>query len=314
MSHKSQISIKIPGKTFLMGEYLALDGGPSLVASTEPFFEVIFSVQDEVDKESLQGVRNPFHPASPAGLWVSQNIEKFKNTHIDWTDGYGGMGGFGASTAQFIAVWLFCQEEPQMPLSPGTIRRAWQDYEDCFLDDVKPSGADVINQMFGGLTLWSAKTSTLDQFPWPFFDLKVDLYKTKIKTKTHEHLNSLNSQDLPLRELRSSMEEALRGLETKNSDAFLIQSIEYSKILQSAGLQDKSSLELIDQILESGDVLHARGCGALGSDVIAVYMANSIDLNFEHLGLKKIASLPQNLNTETCKVTFDTKVTGLGTL
>ena len=56
--------IKIPSKTFIIGEYLALQGTASMIMTTEPCFEFL-PVQDGGEL---------FHPESPAGM-LSKKLE-----------------------------------------------------------------------------------------------------------------------------------------------------------------------------------------------------------------------------------------------
>ena len=67
-----------PGKTFLFGEYLALNGGPAIVASTGPRFEL------KVSKG--EGLCHDIHPKSLAGLWMRANAFDFSNVDIEFID------------------------------------------------------------------------------------------------------------------------------------------------------------------------------------------------------------------------------------
>ena len=96
-------SIKIPGKTFISGEYLALSGGSSLLVSTEPGFQVFFV--PEGDAESLAELKSLINHKinldinswddnwlmnshSPAGKFYQKNLEVFKSGKFLFYDGY----------------------------------------------------------------------------------------------------------------------------------------------------------------------------------------------------------------------------------
>src|SRR4051812_36096175 len=92
-SKEIPLKLSVPAKTFLVGEYLALSGGPSLVITTLPRFEL------ETDPQAL---RNPFAFASPAGkLWESDPLKP----KLKFRDPFEEAGGLGASTAQFALLY-----------------------------------------------------------------------------------------------------------------------------------------------------------------------------------------------------------------
>ena len=74
-----QITLSAPSKTFLVGEYLALSGGPSLVATTGQRFQLVLQKVNEenplVNKLNKAGI----HPESPAGRWALKYSECFEN-------------------------------------------------------------------------------------------------------------------------------------------------------------------------------------------------------------------------------------------
>jgi mevalonate kinase len=85
---KEAVALSVPGKTFLVGEYVALDGGPSIVLATRPCFEMKIS---PFQQDSTQGNHHvlaedsrysasadhsivpimPFAALSPAGSFLS---------------------------------------------------------------------------------------------------------------------------------------------------------------------------------------------------------------------------------------------------
>src|SRR5262249_7567087 len=89
------ISINLPSKTYLLGEYIVLEGAPCLILNTPPYFKAEFP----------STVKNDFHPKSPAGLLLEENADFFKNDTVEFFDPHEGKGGFGASGAQFIAAY-----------------------------------------------------------------------------------------------------------------------------------------------------------------------------------------------------------------
>lgn len=92
-----KLCISFPGKTFLIGEYAVMKGGPALLVNTSPRFR--FQVQHPV-KKSL----HPFHKDSPAGLFIEENKKNFSSVSINYMQAYG--SGFGLSGAEFNCVYL----------------------------------------------------------------------------------------------------------------------------------------------------------------------------------------------------------------
>ncbi|WP_229776915.1 hypothetical protein, partial [Alicyclobacillus cellulosilyticus] len=84
----------IPAKTFLLGEYAVLANGPALILTTSPCFKISM-----VAESSLSGI----HPESPAGKYWT-NCKQAKG--LSFYDPYHGLGGMGASSAQFIGAYL----------------------------------------------------------------------------------------------------------------------------------------------------------------------------------------------------------------
>ena len=92
--------LSVPGKTFLLGEYVALDGGPSLLLSTEPRFELRVRARS-------RDVALPFHAQSPAGRFFERHADDLAAWEFEFRDPSGGRGGLGASSAQFALMYAF---------------------------------------------------------------------------------------------------------------------------------------------------------------------------------------------------------------
>ncbi|MCJ8276001.1 MAG: hypothetical protein HRT44_09755, partial [Bdellovibrionales bacterium] len=89
MFHPLEMAFEIPSKTFVLGEYLAINGTASLIMTTEPSFIV------KVIDDSLYG----YHPDSPAG----QLRKELNHSSVGFSflDPHEGRGGFGRSTAEY---------------------------------------------------------------------------------------------------------------------------------------------------------------------------------------------------------------------
>lgn len=271
------VKFSIPSKTFLLGEYVALDGGPALVLGHAPFFESEF-----IDLgQKTSGEELPFHPESPAGIWADIHEEVFAHTQVRFTDPYLGAGGFGASTAQFLSVYFYVLARQNM-LRNGTELselQKWaivEDYRQLFEEeDVPPSGYDLMAQMHTGLSFVMGRQQKSAAASWPFKDMDIFIYKTEGKIKTHEHLKKLDMSQASVDVLSKAVQKSMAAMDKADSAAFINGVQEFTVGLQKAKLVAPQTLELMQQWRGAPGVLATKGCGALGADVFAVFCEKS---------------------------------------
>jgi mevalonate kinase len=268
----SPVRFKIPSKTFLMGEYVALSGGPALLLSHPPYFEIV------VEEGNNQ---HPFHMKSPAGLHMLVNSRLFEGKNIQFKDPYSGKGGFGASTAQYLGCYLFSY------LQKNTVIRdmylfaleSMKAYKSLFLGQkAVPSGYDVIAQTMSGFVFIDAQKKQIELLNWPFNTIEVLVYKTSVKQETHQHLESLQLSDGIVSALSECVEKAVKGLRTVSSDLFFEGSRKFSQILTEQNLVAQNTQDEVAILEKQKGVVQARGCGALGADVIIVYRNKGVEL------------------------------------
>lgn len=141
----------VPSKTFLLGEYAVLHGGAALVATTRPEFIVDM---DFVVRPSSEGVRF----AGPAGR-LHENLSLSSGLRIQqFLDPHFGKGGFGASSAQYISVYLApsidkVSEVHPVPISLARAREMVAQFQtdSHALGNGRPSGVDLVAQWLGGM-------------------------------------------------------------------------------------------------------------------------------------------------------------------
>ena len=255
----------VPGKTYIAGEYLALHEGPTLFFLSQPCFELL--------AKAGTGLVVGIHPESPAGLFIQQHPAVFSKFDLQFKDAYQNAGGFGASTAQFLSVYA-------MSLIPD---HAHQDMEKLF--DLKhllesyyqvawkgegqrPSGADVVAQMKGAYTFFEKRKSAVSNSNWPFENLDFHIVHTGNKVATHEHLKSL--KDFDPSGLEGAFALVRLAFEKQSEDDFVQGVRSYAAALQQLGFTCEPTLKLLAEVRELPGVLAAKGCGALGADVIFV--------------------------------------------
>lgn len=250
----------LPGKTFLIGEYSVLKGGNALVLSTGP----CFSVEKNNNSEQI------FHPQSAAGLYLNKiNSQSHSVIH-----NISSRGGFGESTAQFLAVWLEKNQTANLH-SKSTIVKCYDDYVSLYEDQedfkkMKPSGADLVSLLLGQVTFFSHQLMSSTRCLWNFSHLGFTIYSTGFKIPTHEHLLSLNKDKLsPLVDLS---QKAIDCYMAGNEDSFFLLLKEWGFQLQNLGLQHANCLELKNKIeLLSDKIKLVKLNGALGMDTFTVF-------------------------------------------
>lgn len=263
----------VPGKTFLAGEYLALHGGPTLVFLSQPYFKFT------VTKGS--GSFPELHPQSPAGRFITKYKSYFDQFDAQFEDPYQGKGGFGASTAQFLscyALWLYKDAAQQDMEKLLDIKHLLEEYYFAAWtgEGIRPSGADLVGQLKGSLTFFEKRKGLISVKSWPFRDLDFFVIHTGNKIATHEHLKNLpefNSDGL-----EKSFAVIKESFDTEDGKLFVQGINAYAQELANLNFTCDETLILLQEIRKLNGVKAAKGCGALGADVIlAVTLKNETD-------------------------------------
>lgn len=272
------IQLSVPGKTFLVGEYLALKGGPSVLLCTEPRFVLnLFPKKSKTDTPSI------FHEQSPAGKFIKDHANFFAHWDMEFHDPYRGIGGFGASTAQFAMLYMaeLIMREGELNFSDMQWGELLRDYHLYAYDGVgePPSGADLVAQLTGGVVLFDGKKLDVQSAEWPFKDVGFLLFHTGNKLATHEHLRS--KLEIPVDALRGISQQATKSFSGSDllaqSEALASAVQLYGVTLEKHGFQAAESGAKLDWLVNSvrtssgtSPVIASKACGAMGADVLLV--------------------------------------------
>lgn len=284
-------SFSVPGKTFLIGEYVATDGGPSLLLATEPRFELrVRSLEHHQEQATSIGGSNAvrksaegvFHPDSPAGLYLKKYADDFAGLSFEFFDPHEGLGGLGASSAQFVLLMA-----DRLGLDLGTEKFPWSEllaeYRACAWNGqgIPPSGADVVTHVTGGVTWFDGRAARAEKLAWNFETLGFTLIRTGKKLATHEHLRSGGLA--PHQSLRRVVEEGRKAFDT-NDELRLIEAVQAcAHVLREAGLTAPSTLDLLETMRQKRELFYAvKGCGAMGADVILALHEKSKEAEVEN--------------------------------
>lgn len=252
MTSEKNLKFSVPGKTFLVGEYAVLAGGSCLGLGTSPSFSIVPNANG-----------NPFHPESPAGRYLhKKSIENFAH---DFINPYG-VGGFGASTAEFIFSYY------SNPNAVKKLSDIFENYLGLFTNhkEQKPSGADLITQLIGGISHIDLSTSvpTFEKLSWDFSDLEFLLFSTGLKVKTHEHLAGLDRRLCA--DLVNPSLDVIAAFKTNDGQIFTQALSAWSNKLEHMGLTAKPVVELKQLLQQRIPGILVKPCGALGADVIVI--------------------------------------------
>jgi len=282
---------RVPGKTFLFGEYAVLKGGPAVVLATAPEFLLSFSEDDQQmnsNQAQLETSRMVFHPNSPTGRLLARYPSAASKGQFAFTNPYAA-GGFGASSAEFVLALRFLQSAGRAAKfsDKNQIQELLELYFSLEDSNKRSSGSDLILQWTGCSVFLERRQNSIEKLNWPFPDVSFSIFSTGIKVQTHEHLEAFNESSL---EELVQQSEALRDA-FLDKDFFHFQShwIQWREILQRKGLALEKNSRTIQALEEIPQVL-ARGCGAMGADVILALhpaeIAQQVRQKGEALGLR----------------------------
>lgn len=258
--------LSLPSKTFFLGEYLALCGGPAILLNTFPRFDITFNYDGT---STIEGIDTD----SPAAKFIHEHQSQFKGISIRFNDPHQGQGGFGSSTAQFAGVYLLGHYGDSLCHTilnnPATINEALEYYYQYAWNKhgMRPSGYDLIAQLTGGIT-FCKNTKLFSKHAWPFTGIDFALIRTDQKIATHEHIANL--EFFAIDELHQITSKALTAFNTADANLIIDCVQTYHQALQQLGFVAEYSNILIDELIAQKFILAAKGCGALGADVILV--------------------------------------------
>ncbi len=250
--------VKIPGKTFLVGEYVATTNGPSLIFTSEPKFSFTGTVTSSIQEA-------PFHPDSPAGKFYQLYETELQNHSFKFSNPYN-KGGLGASTAEFLALYLYTKNLLNIQtLTNESFVKLYQSLS--ITKGTPPSGADLIAQLYQGISFYHPNINIQQSYIWPFENLSLLLFHSNKKLATHEHLQNLNSS-LNFNNLTRISLLTSQAFIKADQNEFINGINLYAKELKELNLVAKHSQLILKTITEKySEILAAKGCGALGADV-----------------------------------------------
>jgi mevalonate kinase len=257
-----KLVLSAPSKTFLVGEYAVLTNGSALVLNTSPRFEL------HVQRGDFECSGIP--EGSPAWRWLQARRPLLDGFQLEFKDPHTGLGGLGASGAQFLLVHTLttCLQSDFAAVMEGSdLMDVWNDHQ--VLTNSQGSGADIWAQCTGGVTRVEMSVPTAQTMTWPYPDLAWSIVRTHQKVATHEHLTALDRSQLSL--LVRPAHDCVEAFDRAPEEVFLSKLKDFSNALRELNLQAPTTMSL-SQVLESENwCLLAKGCGALGADTVLMF-------------------------------------------
>jgi hypothetical protein len=118
------------------------------------------------------------------------------------------------------------------------------------------------------LTFFERLTGHVGVYGWTFSDIDFALIPTGRKLPTHEHLKTL--QDFEMAGIEAALAKIRASLTSGHSQEFVAGIRDNAKALADLGFVAPYTQELCQEFLQKPGVLAAKGCGALGADVVMV--------------------------------------------
>ncbi len=263
-----------PGKVFLLGEYAVLAGKPAALLALAPRFECVH--RNFAGSEAFAA----FPEKSPVGRllrWAVRLSPKLPDLGY-FVDPLAGAGGFGASTAQYLLAYT--QLAQALDWERGWLR-AWTLYRELMSDEpIVPSGADLVSQALGGLTVFSSERLLAERLDGVLDPAALLVFAATghagRKVATHEHLRSIADRgliepgSLLLATLAAPLAQGLAALRSGSHERLGPALTAYAEALAGHGLEAPAAREDRLALHAIEGVIGVKGAGALLSDGVVV--------------------------------------------
>lgn len=260
------LTVAIPAKTFILGEYAVLEGAGALMLMSEPYFQL----QLQPMPRTFHAPTIPFHPKSPVAQLWQDDMVLLDGWKMVFIDPYRGLGGMGRSSAEFIGGW-FAKHFLQFGEHDVRLSELLKAYQTVCKPaaGLTPSGVDVVSQIVqGGFVEVPKDRLSVKSVQWPFDDVEVVLLHTRQHCATAQHLMDITEVPKALSDLTFA---GLKAFHAKQWDVFLMVLREFVMVQTSLGWLSDYSLALIAFFEKLEGVYAVKGCGAMGADVLAVF-------------------------------------------
>ena len=283
------IEISCPAKTFILGEYSVLDGGPAVLINTAPRFQCVF-LKDSGAKPLS------FPKKSPVSQWALSHKEEFKDLSLKWTDPFQGKGGLGFSSAQFNMLYSYSLMRQGISLDQISPQKIWRVYREMEFEGWIPSGADVVSQWVGGVCLFQQNPLRVRSLMLPLPSIECLIVRTGERLNTYEYLKNLKLKDVSI--LKNLAQEGVIALESSDEKTFLRIVNEYGLALSDQGFVTENTKNILQELKNFKEIEALKGCGAMGAEIIILFYKKEHDESLR----KKLSHL--QIITDSSQITY----------
>ena len=255
------IEISCPAKTFIIGEYAVLDGGPAVVLNTSPRFVCRIQKNPTVDKIDLP-------ENSPAGQWIKKHPQDFHSTQLEWDNIYKG-GGLGFSSAQFNILYAYSFILREGHIDHINPKEIWRSYRSLKFEGFIPSGADIITQWVGGVTVFEQSPLSIETLTSSLPDLDCLVLRTGDYFETYKYLKSFKLGNVS--ELKEIAQSAVTAMKQKEETAFISAINDYRKELKRKNYITARSEEILNRLEKVKAIKALKACGAMGAETLIAF-------------------------------------------
>ena len=256
------IEISCPAKTFIVGEYAALDGGPAIVLNTSPRFTCRIRKNSKAGKPKLA-------ENSPAGQWIRKNPNDFQTVQMDWFDIYNNKGGLGFSSAQFNILYAYSFILREGSIDQIQPHEIWRSYRSLQFEGFVPSGADVITQWVGGVCIFEQDPLSVETLTSSLPELYCSVLRTGEYFETHKYLKNFKLSDVS--DLKKISQQGVQAIKQRDETAFIEAVNDYRKGLQAKNYVTPKSQEILDRLKSIKAIKACKGCGAMGAETLIIF-------------------------------------------
>ena len=256
------IEISCPAKTFIIGEYAVLDQGPAIVFNTSPRF--VCRIKKNSKPSSI-----PLSENSPAGQWIKKNPQDFQSVQLEWINNYQNKSGLGFSSAQFNILYAYSLILRQGHIDHIKPQEVWRNYKSLKFEGFLPSGADIITQWVGGVTVFEQNPLYVETLISHLPDLECMVLRTGDSFPTYKYLKSFQIEDVS--DLKKIAAMAVSAIKQREEEAFLSAVNDYRAALQKKGYTTAKSIEILDRLKNIKSIKAVKACGAMGAETLIVF-------------------------------------------
>ena len=257
------IEISCPAKTFIIGEYAVLDGGPAIVLNTSPRFACRI-------KKNSKPLSINLPEKSPAGQWVKKNPQDFHSVQMEWINKYPPLqGGLGFSSAQFNIVYAYSFILREGHIDHIKPQEIWRSYRNLSFEGFKPSGADIITQWVGGVSIFEQNPLYVETLTSYFPELECLILKTGENFATYEYLKNFQMSDVS--DLKKIAQSAVTAMKQKEEEQFISDINDYRRALKKNGYITEKSWDILIQLEKIKPIKAFKSCGAMGAETLIIF-------------------------------------------